>query len=284
MYTALTLASMLHGRHVLDLDPAASPGSLRALINDNPTFDTLRSRGYTLFSTASPWDGVALTAVDRRCGEGPMTEFEFHLLRSSLLMGALLAVEPDALAERHRTFTANAFACAAMASASPGPRFVMAHIGAPHLPIVFAADGSAADLRHYSDTAQELDIPPDEFAAAYTGQVRHVNAQTIATIDDIHRNDPDAVIVVASDHGSESRLAWHDASQSDLDERFATLFAARTPGQPDLFGDAPTMVNVMTRVLNAYLGTERPEASDTLYLSDPGILLNLRPLDRDAAQ
>jgi hypothetical protein len=43
------------------------------------------------------------------------------------------------------------------------------------------------------------------------------------------------------------------------------LLLARTPGQPGLFGDAPTLVNVVPQLLNAYLGGEAALLPDDLY-------------------
>ena len=281
MYTALTLSSMLHGRHVLDLEPGSEPSALRHLINDNAVFDELRSHGYAIVSTASPWDVVSVHNTDYRCGDGPMNGFEFHLLRSSLLMGPLMLVNPDLLADRHRAFIAGAFECANAAMRSPlgAPRFVLVHAGAPHIPIVFDEAGESAPLEYYSDTFQELNLPQHEVDAAYIGQVEYVNGEVLAAADQIIERDPTAAIVIMSDHGSESEFVWGNARLSDFDERFNILFASRTPGHPDLYGPEPTAINTLTKLLNAYLGTDLPEASDTLFFSDPGVLLNLEELD-----
>jgi hypothetical protein len=272
---------MLHMQHVVDLHPGPYPGVMRSLVNHNPVFDEVRTRGYAVVSNAVAWSVVDIRESDYRCGDGPMTEFEFHLLRNSLIMIPARFFEPDLLADRHRAFTQGAFDCAVRAANSSvnAPLFVMSHVGAPHLPIVFGVDGNPADLRYYSDTFQELDVPADEIAAAYTRQVEYLNSQILSAVDRILDRNPDAVILVMSDHGSESRLDWLNARRSDFDERFSNLFAARTPGYPELFGEDPTAVNTLTRVLNAYLGADHPEASDTLYYSDPGIVLNLVELN-----
>ena len=68
-------------------------------------------------------------------------------------------------------------------------------------------------------------------------------------------------MVVLSDHG-----VYGD---DELD-RFRNLIIARTPGHPGLLGDAPTPINVLPRILNAYLGTGLNELPDTLFDMETG--------------
>jgi hypothetical protein len=123
-----------------------------------------------------------------------------------------------------------------------------------------------------------------EFEEAYTDGLQFLNDQVLDAIDEIHRRSATPpVIVVFSDHGSESRLNWDNALLSDLDERFANLFAAATPGAPDLYGDDPTPVNLFPLLLNEYLGADVPLAPDGLFVSPVQDRLDLTPAPRDAA-
>ncbi len=54
-------------------------------------------------------------------------------------------------------------------------------------------------------------------------------------------------------------MNWTPAAS---DERTGNLFAAFTPGHDDLFGDAPTLVNTMPTLFNAYFGTTLPLSPD----------------------
>ena len=56
-------------------------------------------------------------------------------------------------------------------------------------------------------------------------------------------HDPTAVVIIMSDHGG--RLGLKGPGLADDLEQVHNFFAARTPGQQGLFGDAPTLVNVM---------------------------------------
>jgi hypothetical protein len=80
-----------------------------------------------------------------------------------------------------------------------------------------------------------------------------------------------------SDHGYKKPL-------SDVQARLATLFAASTPGHPELLADAPTPVNLMPRLLNAYLGLELPREPARFFLApDHFNPLKLAEVEREAA-
>ena len=280
MYTSLTFASMLHMKHLDDMEFTQPGGELRELINHNPVFGQLKSRGYAIVATAAPWEDVAIRNADFRCGDGPMTDFDVQLLRTTLLLPLIRIVAPGTFASRHRDLVNASLDCIVdAAEASIGtPRFGFFHVGSPHLPIVFDAAGDPAALRYYAHTAQELRMTDHEFAAAYVEQLKYLNTRVLAAIDSIEATDPEAVIVVMSDHGSESHFNWRDADRSDLYERFGNLFAARTPAHPGLFGDRPTPVNLFPRLLNAYFGLDLPEARDAQFVSNPGSRLDLEEI------
>ena len=88
-----------------------------------------------------------------------------------------------------------------------------------------------------------------------------LNQLVIDTVDKLVASDPDGVVVLLSDHGM---------SGDDELDRFRNLIIARTPGHPELLGTAPTPINVLPRVLNAYLGTDLPIRPDTLYRHGDG--------------
>jgi hypothetical protein len=282
MYTQLTLSSMFQMRHLDEL--LERQPSTRMLIADNPVFEQLRARGYRIVTNATPWEGVTLRAADTVCADGDVTEFEFLLMRSSLILPATLAMDPAFLADRHRRHVEAAFTCLGQARASGTPQFVYTHVPSPHVPIVFEADGSPAPLDVYGDTAQELGLSDAEYAQVYVGQIAYLNRRVIETVDQLVVADPDAIIIVMSDHGSESHLDWTDARRSDLNERFSNLFAARTPGKTCVFGNAPTPVNLFPTLLNAYLGTDFPLQPDATYISDPGAKLTLEKVPNPDAE
>lgn len=265
MYTELTLSSMLHMRHTGEL--FETEPSSRRLIADNPVFAELRERGYRIFANALPWEGVAMRSADSFCGDGSTTEFEFHLMHVTALLPLAQVVEPTLLGDRWRKYVDQAFSCLSRSLDYGASQLVFTHVPSPHLPIVFQADGAPAPLAIYSDTAQELDISADTFNRAYVDQLEHIHERVILAVDEVITADPDAIVLVMSDHGSESRFDWADARLSDLDERFGILFAARTPGRDCLFGGAPTPVNTFPVILDEYFGLDIARQPDSTFVS-----------------
>ena len=84
-------------------------------------------------------------------------------------------------------------------------------------------------------------------------------------IADLTSRDPNAVVILFSDHGPEQHLDWWEPSPLGLDERTANLFAARTPGRLDLFPDDITLIDVLPTLFDAYLGTDLPTQSSEIW-------------------
>ncbi|HEY4632585.1 MAG TPA: hypothetical protein VIH00_01610, partial [Candidatus Limnocylindrales bacterium] len=85
------------------------------------------------------------------------------------------------------------------------------------------------------------------------------------------------VIIVMSDHGTGVGLDAEDAEASDLTERFSNFLGVYAPGRPDLLRDGLTPVNLLTRVINQYLGATLPETDDGTYAWGSGVL-DVRPV------
>ena len=82
------------------------------------------------------------------------------------------------------------------------------------------------------------------------------------------RTDP--VIVVLSDHGTDTGFDGRDPFGSDLNERSSNVLAVRTPDHPHLLPAKTTPINVLPRILNAYMHTDLPYHSDTTWAWDRG--------------
>jgi hypothetical protein len=141
-----------------------------------------------------------------------------------------------------------------------GPRFVWVHVPAPHAPLVFAPDGStlAAPLSEF------FHLPPDR--EVYIGNLAHLEDLVIAAAREVRTaTRGEAVIVLMADHGSRSTGDIVAMTAADVRERTGILFAAHTPGHPDLFGDTITPVNVLSTLSNTYLGTALPWQPDRQF-------------------
>jgi hypothetical protein len=90
----------------------------------------------------------------------------------------------------------------------------------PHNPYVFAADGGPAEPCPGLLCANHVGPPNAVLADRFLGQLRFLNGRVLAALDHIIKVDPDARVIVFSDHGLRR-------DRDDMDEWFRTLFAAR---------------------------------------------------------
>lgn len=261
MYTDLTLTSMFHMEYVdtiADRNEVSAPYgvSLRYAINNNPVWDDLRSRGYLVAATKAPWEEVALRSADVLCGVAP-NDFELFLVRTTFAGHVLAMADPAIEADGHRAAVDEAFDCLGrMDEPTTQPKLVFVHVGSPHLPVVFTANGDAAPRDVFGYTAADPVAPRAAFEAAYLDQIEYLNGRVLASLTSLTQRADDPVVILMSDHGSEMGLDWGNARASDLRERFSSFFAARTPGHPFLFGQEPTPVQVFPTLLDAYLSEE----------------------------
>jgi hypothetical protein len=73
------------------------------------------------------------------------------------------------------------------------------------------------------------------------------------------------VVIVFSDHGPGTNLSFTDPRSTDLVERSSSFFAAFTPGQPNLYAEFTTPINILSTLFGGYLGVEVPKQPDTIY-------------------
>lgn len=276
--TQLTLASMFQMRHlegVPSLEPLIGiPGGhvneLRDAMVQGEAFAALRSAGYQVVASLPGYEAVALRGVaDRVLEHGEMNDLERDVLKRTWLLDPLALALPGIFTYPQRDRIVNAFDDLERLATETraGPIFAWIHIPAPHLPLVVGADGDpiALEPRRFDPaTVAGFGYSDAEFRALYAAELSYLNERLLTAIRELQSSSarPDPVIIVMADHGYSSDLA-------DMQARFATLFAASTPQRPGLLADAPTPVNLMPVLLNAYLGTDYP-TSPNRYFTSPG--------------
>jgi hypothetical protein len=72
----------------------------------------------------------------------------------------------------------------------------------------------------------------------------------LARVSEIVADDPEAVVIVFSDHGSR-----YDP-QGDSAERYRILWASRTPGLPGLFEGQEQPASLFVGLLRGYFGAD----------------------------
>jgi hypothetical protein len=109
------------------------------------------------------------------------------------------------------------------------PLFVFAHHLAPHPP--YSLDRNCQPAKTGLEMWQQGSI--EEQRAGYVGALECVNTQLEALVDRIIALDPDAMIVLQGDHGSEVAMKWRDPMDSwttaSIRERASYLSLVRAP-------------------------------------------------------
>jgi hypothetical protein len=272
--TVLSLASVFNGQQIPTLvpnPPAGVPDQFRVLtrlINQGRELDAVRTAGYEIVTIPSGYYEAAVFSSDRLLDSGELTTFETQLLSTSGIAQVIGGLERSWLPEQHRARIFSAFEMLGSLAAerSATPKFVFAHLLAPHMPIAFDRLGAAPEpLPCFPTTCSMFyygDAYADSLIAPMRDQIAWLNGAVLDTVRTIQsRSATPPVIVIFSDHGMRNRPADHD-------EMFRSLFLASTPGKQAIFPDDVTPVNIIPRLLNAYTGSQAPLASEESYWVD----------------
>jgi hypothetical protein len=276
-YTSTVLASMLNFMPASELpgfpDGRASwqsqSGTLLRSINEAQALKVLAATGYRTVSIPPVARHAELFAVDRELDSGSLTDFERHILTDTALAGILEVVAPDWIADQYRDRIRHAFQ---EFGPQPPGTFMWAHVLMPHYPFLFDGHGHSRSLPPCLPgcpwTGALWGVGASDMTIDYIPQLQFTNRLVLASVSRVIAEDPHAVVVVMGDHGSR-----HDPT--DIDETFRNLLAVRSPGHPRLLGPAPTTVNTLSAIFNAYLGTDLPRRPDAQFA---GSALNLIPV------
>jgi hypothetical protein len=293
--TGLSVSSILDYRHagrIPALERLGTAGAPHVDVMVNQAVKSarglalLRSVGYELVAVGAGYEAPVLDDVDRLVTTSQITELDLALARGTVVRRLMEAAGPGALAGQLRQQIDATFGPleAEAARVDGPPRFVFAHVPAPHGPMVFDGDGSASvvDLDAvYHDRYPGL--TDDEFRDAYARHVRAVDERAAATIRAIvEMASRPAVFLVISDHGVRSKgiigVATTQPTERQVAETYQNLFAWRSPIELG-FGDRPTLVNLIPILANQLLGTDLPCAEGRLFASYPSGLVEMHDPD-----
>jgi hypothetical protein len=270
--TELSLASSLNSLYLdslVPIDPESQDRlPLRPWLRKNLARLALERLGYTfvafetgyLFSQFEDAD-VYYSSLTRQVGG--MSGFELLLVKTSA--GLLLAdsaktlprflrldqAAPANLRREQILYTLDTLDD--VPQSVPSPKFVFAHVVAPHTPIVLGAGGEAVFYEKPTD--------PESYFQAYTNEVRYLNQRVLQVVERILADSPTPpVIIIQADHG-------HDLASAE--ERMAILNAYYLPdgGQAELYpGISP--VNTFRLVFNRYFSGQLALLPDQSYFSN----------------
>ena len=298
------------------VDETGSPGKIppmrdltRRVRGRNVVVRTLRTMGYRYIHFQNGYDDLTQCPLEGAiCIRGNVghrlqfDEFDIALLSKTPLIDAM------ALGNAKLRIDEALFARGAVSDlterladvqARGGPFFLYGHILAPHPPIRFRQDCSIrpadADLQSWDST----DKP------AFLEQLACVNREAIDLVGRIVASDPQAIVVVQSDHGTAFRgqfkllrdeAAGHGETfrgelakpydgwdDQDVKERFGALNAIRMPAAcAEEAAGTVDLVNTFARVLGCIAGRPLPDKTARLFVvSHAGDMTDVHEYKRD---
>ena len=126
--------------------------------------------------------------------------------------------------DTHRRLILNAFERLPEVAAMEGPKYVFAHIIAPHPPYVFDRMGNPVEPNHPFSLSVESHT-------GYVEQIQFVNQATLEVIDGILDNSKSPpIIIIQGDHGPGTLIDPISIEKTCLYERFSILNAYYLPG------------------------------------------------------
>ncbi len=276
--TQLSLASSLNMNYLEALGDGFVAGShdmapTWPLIKHSAVRQAFEALGYTsvAFETGyywMHWDDADVYYSQERSAVNPgearlaVNGFEVMLIRSSaaLLLTDASSFLPQSLTpdldypnHEHRERVLYTFEkLRSLPLAVESPKFVYAHIVAPHFPIVFGPQGELVSWSKDMDDAA--------FAQAHTDEIRYINQRVINMLEEIITvSATPPVIIIQADHGNDRAVP---------EDRTSILNAYYLPGDgADQLYPSITPVNTFRIVLGAYFGAGLELLPDRSYYS-----------------
>jgi hypothetical protein len=284
--TSLSLASSLNMAYLDSVAQEVGQGTrdqgpIERLIRWNEVSRLFQGLGYLeiAFST-----GYRRTELDNaplflRSPQRASTGFESLLVDTS----AILAIEDGARLfewpfpwlgyQAHRDEIRFTLDSLREVATMPGPKFVFAHIIAPHPPFVFNAAGDpfTPSLPFRLQEGSDFLGTREEYVRGYSDQLTYISGEILRVVGDIlDRSSTAPIIVLQADHGPGSRTNWRVPEETDFEERLSILNAYLLPdGGESLLYETISPVNTFRVIFNHYFGAEFELLPDEGYFSSP---------------
>ncbi|MCL4353544.1 LTA synthase family protein [Patescibacteria group bacterium] len=277
--TFLSLASMLNMEYLDYLSKYKNSSDftvVNPLIEDNNVMRFLKQYGYKYYQMGSWWGPTQYNpAADDNFtiedeGRLSIDSFLYNLADSTALSPYLGKVVPvSAIGDSDdddRARLVYQFNKLPQIVGIPGPKFVFAHIIAPHGPYVFGKNCE------YVDESMTSKNPESENYVNQTICINQKLESAISTI--ISRSKKPPVIIVLTDEGIpylNTNLNpaddWKNAPDSVIQEKFPILAALYLPGvSTESLNPNMTPVNIFRSVLDLYFNAGLPQLPDKNYI------------------
>jgi len=276
--TELSLTSSLNMGFLPDVVPKFKPdeqdrGILDILIDENRVSQELRGLGYKYIAITTNFPAVHPNSADLVISEsrgGTLLEAAI-MNRTALPSGGQAESQFDS---RRENLQAAIQTVGHLGSQGSQPRFIFAHILAPHPPFVFGPNGEPIRPKHMFAIVDGSHFYQnggnhEEYRAGYTGQAQTISRLMLAAIDDLlKREATPPIIVVQGDHGPKMRYDQELLARTDINEVFPNLNAYFVPAavKAKLYPTI-TPVNSFRTILREQFGENFPNLPDRSWYS-----------------
>lgn len=275
--TALAMDAALNLEYLKTSDRMGVDDSVLR-IRDNRVTKTLQEKGFRIVYVPTTYPLAALESPDIRLETiPPLTEI-FTPLERLVLEKTPIApwmVREFVAFDRHRLRLLGAMDDLKAAAGMAEPKFVLAHILAPHPPFVFGANGESVypeqGIYKIGDATDYLNrSTPKNYQKGYADQVRYLNRKVLEMVDGVQKNSKrPSVIVLMGDHGPRRETNWKTLEKTNVREAFYNLLAIATTDEEiraEITGEI-TPINAIRRILSRVYGENLPRLPDRSYYS-----------------
>lgn len=278
--TELSLSSSLNMNFVQDLvGPMPKDSMDRApldrLLDRSAVADFLKKRGYEYIAITSGFPGVNPSTADVR-----LTDTQgYSLFEASLMANTPFRASSTAVGSQYDARRNNLAAALDHLTHLPPrglkPRFIFAHILAPHPPFVYGPNGEAVRPSHttfgYWDASAFFAVggTMPEYIKGYSDQLLYLNKRVLQAVDQIEKDERvPPIIIFQGDHGSRAHLSQETLEKSDVRESFRNLNAYLVPPQVKAkLYPSITPVNSFRLILDGAFGANYPLLPDRSYFT-----------------
>lgn len=276
--TQLSVASMLNMNYVDSLFVASKTAGYRnqlaRIVADNAIFNLLKRFGYNTATFASGYAYTRIRNVDQYF-EPAVTTSEFQNLLVNITPIPIFLSKETNLFSLHRNRVNYILDKLPETYELEPPKYIYAHIVCPHPPFVFGENGQPterdwlqfafADGTDYFEHGGTV----EEYKRGYIYQLEYINKRLIEVVKEIiDESETEPIILIHGDHGSGVGLDWTTKDQTDMEERFGILLAARLPGYPqERFPRNLTLVNLYRMIFRHYFDIDYAPLQNRSYFS-----------------
>ncbi len=275
--TEQSLTSSLNMNYLPEILGSSKPDSRSVfdlLIDENQVAAQLRSHGYLYEAVTTGFPAVHPQSADSLYqGVQSMSLFEATLITATPLRHNNDSVS-SMFADR-RNYLKGAFDnLAKLSIRTARPKFVFAHVLAPHPPFALGANGEEIHQKGIpfglfdGDAYMDIGGTVESYQTGYAGQAQYISKRMLQAIDALTAGSSKPIIIIQGDHGSKSRLSINSLAKTDINECFPNLNAYYVPDSiRNKLYPSITPVNSFRIVLTDLFGANLPVLPDRNYYS-----------------